>query len=80
MASSLPITDDPPDARNQPVTLPPARAPLETHNAPFDEARWEAWVLKGHRADARRTEKVRMLAVLGVTMGMAAGTVWIFFA
>ncbi len=77
MTSSLPITDDPTHEPNQPVTLPPPRGPLETHSAPFDDARWDAWVIKGRRADAAFTEKARMLAVLGVTVGIAAGTVWI---
>jgi hypothetical protein len=78
MTLSLPITDDPTHEQNPPVTLPPARRPIETHNAPFDDARWDAWVTKGRRADAAFTEKARMLALLGVTVGIATGTVWIF--
>ena len=78
MTSSLPVIDHPTHAQNQFVTLPPARAPLEAHSAPFDEARWNAWVDKGRRADAAFSGKVRTLAVLAVTVGIAAGTVWIF--
>lgn len=78
MASSLSITDEP--TLEHPVTLPPTRGPLETRdNAPFDQERWDAWVAKGRRADAASTEKVRMLAVLGVTIGVVAGAVWIVF-
>jgi hypothetical protein len=79
MTSSLPVIDDPAQEQDQSMTTPPpARGPLETRNAAVDEARWDAWVLKGRRADAAFTEKVRMLALLGVTVGVAAGTVWIF--
>ena len=77
MASSLLITDEP--TLEHPVTLPPTRGPLETRDhAPFDEERWDAWVAKGRRADRASTEKMRMLAMLGVTVAVAAGTVWIF--
>jgi len=52
--------------------------PIDTHCAPLDDARWDAWVAKGRRADQAFVEKVRMLALLGVTVGVAADTVWIF--
>jgi hypothetical protein len=78
MNSSLPVIDDPTHEKDQSVTLPPARGPFDTHDAPLDEARWDAWVAKGRRADQALIEKVRMLALLGVTVGVAAGTVWIF--
>jgi hypothetical protein len=79
MNSSLPITDDPTHEQNYPMTLPPTSGPLETRDsAPFDHGRWDAWVTKGRRADAAFTEKVRMLAMLGITVGIAGGTVWIF--
>ena len=35
---------------------------------------------KGRRADAASSEKMRVLAMLGVTVGVAAGTVWMFLA
>jgi hypothetical protein len=78
MTSLLPVIDDPTHEQDQPVTLPPSRGPLDTHHASLDEARWDAWVVKGRRADEAFIEKVRMLAVLGVTVGVAAGTVWVF--
>ena len=78
MTSSLPVLDDPAHEQNQLPTPALARGPLETHNTPLDQARWDAWVLQGRRADAAFTERVRMLAVLGVTAGIAAATVWIF--
>ena len=62
------------------MTLPTARALLETPNAALDEARWDAWVLKERRAHSAFTDKVRVLALLGVTVGVAAGTVWIFLS
>ena len=77
MTLSLPVIDDPTHEQDQSMTLP-AAGPLDTHDAPLDEARWDAWVIKGRRADAAFTEKVRMLAVLGVTVGVGAGTVWMF--
>lgn len=78
MALSQPITDEP--TLEHPVTLLPTRGPLETRdNAPFDQERWDAWVAKGCRADVASTGKVRMLAALGVTIGVVAGTVWIVF-
>jgi hypothetical protein len=78
MVSSLPAIDDPAHEREQYVTLPPARGSFDTHDAPLDEARWDVWVAKGRRADQALIEKVRMLTLLGVTVGVAAGTVWIF--
>ena len=68
------------DSRTEPVRDAAAgrRLAETSDNAPFDEGRWDAWVFKHRRADAAFTQKVRMLAMLGVTVGMAAGTVWIF--
>ena len=48
------------------------------HEEPFDQGRWDAWVTKGRLADTAFTDKVRMLATLGVMVGIGAGTVWIF--
>ena len=62
-----------------PVTVLAARSvPVAFENVPCDQGRWDAWVTKGRLADAAFREKVRMLAMLGVTVGIAAGTVWIF--
>ena len=49
--------------------------PVAFESVPFDQGRWVAWVTKGRLADAAFTERVRMLAMLGVTVGIAAGTV-----
>ena len=79
MNASLPIADSPPYEEPTPVTVPAAsRVPVAFESVPFDQGRWDAWVTKGRLADAAFTEKVRMLAMLGVTVGIAAGTVWIF--
>ena len=77
MTSSLPIAHDSIRAQNQPVPLPPARAPIEVQNAPFDEARWDAWVTKGRLANAAFAEKLRTLAMLGGVVVAAAGIAWI---
>ena len=62
-----------------PVTvLAASSVPVAFENVPFDQGRWDTWVTKGRLADTACTEKVRMLAMLGVTVGIAAGTVWIF--
>jgi len=76
MTLSLPVIDDPTHEQDQSMAPPAGR--LDIHDAPLDEARWDAWVIKGRRADAAFTERVRMLAVLGVTVGVGAGTVWMF--
>ena len=61
------------------VTMPAAsRMPVAFESVPFDQDRWNAWVTKGRLADAAFTEQVRMLAMLGVMVGIGAGTVWIF--
>lgn len=61
------------------MTDPPTHSLIETRDdAPFDEGRWNAWVAKGRLADTAFTETLRMLAMLGVTVGIAAGTVWAF--
>ena len=79
MNASLPIADSPPYEEPTPVTLPAASpVPVAFESVPFDQGRWVAWVTKGRLADAAFTEKVRMLAMLGVTVGIAAGSVWIF--
>jgi hypothetical protein len=78
MPSSLPVVDDSTHAQNQSATLPPARGPIDADNASLDEARWNAWVDKGRRADAASSKTLRKLAMLGVTVGVALGTVWLF--
>jgi hypothetical protein len=79
MNASLPIADRPPYEEPTPPTVPAAsRGPVPFESVPFDQGRWDAWVTKGRRADAAITERVRLLAVLGVTLGVAAGTAWIF--
>jgi hypothetical protein len=74
----LPVIDDPTHQEHQSVTLPPSRGRLDPHDTPLDEARWDGWVIRGRRADAAFREKLRMLVVLGVTVGVGAGTVWMF--
>ena len=77
--SSLPMTARPPHEEPTPVTMPAARrVPVAFESVPFDQGRWDAWVTKGRLASTAFTEKVRMLAMLGVMVGVAAGTVWIF--
>jgi hypothetical protein len=79
MNALLSIADCPPYEEPMPVTVPAAsRVRVAFESVPFDEGRWDAWVTKGRLADVAFTEKVRMLAMLGVTIGIAAGTVWIF--
>ena len=79
MNASLPIADCPLHAEPTPVALPAAsHVPGAFESVPFDQGRWDAWVTKGRRADAAFTEQVRMLAILGVMIGIGAGTVWIF--
>jgi hypothetical protein len=79
MNSTLPITADPTHEQNYPAPLPLTSGRLETRDSvPFDEERWDAWVAKGRLANTAFAKKVRMLAMLGVTVGVAAGTVWIF--
>ena len=75
---SLPVIDDPTHEPHQSVTLPPAPGRLDARDTPLDEAHWDAWVIRGRRADAAFREKLRMLVVLGVTVGVGAGTVWMF--
>jgi hypothetical protein len=78
MNASLPIADSPLYEAPTLTVLAASRVPVAFENVPFDQGRWDAWVIKGRLADAACTEKVRMLAMLGVTVGIAAGTVWIF--
>ena len=79
MNASLPIADCPPYEEPKPVTVPAAsRVPVAFESVPFDQGRWDAWVTRGRLADAAFTEKVRMRAMLGVMVGIGAGTVWIF--
>jgi hypothetical protein len=79
MNLSLPIADSPPYEEPTPVTVPAAsRVPVAFESVPCDQGRWDAWVTKGRLADAAFREKVRMLATLAVTVGIAAGTLWIF--
>lgn len=78
MNASLPIADSPPYEEPTPVTvLAASRMPVTLESVPFDQGRWDAWVTKGRLADTAFTEKVRMLAMLGVTIGIGVGTVWI---
>jgi hypothetical protein len=56
------------------------RVPVAFESVPFDQGRWDAWMTKGRLADAAFTEKARMLAMLGLTVGVAAGTAWMFLS
>ena len=77
--SSLPITARPPHEEPTPVTVAAAsHVPGAFESVPVDQDRWEARVTKGRSADAAFAEQVRMLAMLGVMVGIGAGTVWIF--
>lgn len=80
MNSSLPIAVSPTHRKNDPVPGPLTSRPREMcDNAPFDQGRWDAWVTKGRLADAAFTEKVRTLALLGVTVAAGLGSAWAIF-
>ena len=77
MTASLSVAPDSIPGQTQPVPLAPTRAPLEVHNAPFDDARWDAWVTKGRLANAAFAEKMRTLAMLGGVVVATVGVAWI---
>jgi hypothetical protein len=78
MTVSLPIAASLPHVAPTPVTVS-AESPMPVTyvSVPLDEARWEAWRVKGRLADAAFAEMMRSVALMGVVLAGAAGAFWI---
>ena len=79
MTLSLPIADSlPHDAPTTPASIPSdSRMPLTFESVQLDEGRWNAWRDKGRLADIAFAEKMRSVALMGVVVAGAVGTLWI---
>jgi hypothetical protein len=80
MTLSLPIADSPPYDAPTPVTISSeSRMPVTFESVPLDERRWDAWRAKGRVADAAFAETMRSVALMGIVVAGAVGTLWIGF-
>ena len=78
MNSLLSIIDDRHFAQPIPATVPPSSLiSVAFESVPFDQARWDAWVTKGHLSDGIFTEKVRTLSLLAVSIAVGAWAAFI---